>query len=114
MARFEDEFDTFLRAIRRDTRKLLRDSFRRGGDQAKAIVETHLQNSENRFKRWTRLLKKGEIHPREFEILTNSQITLTRMRLRTVKAISRSASAEFRNRLRDIIRQRAMKIFLGD
>lgn len=112
MAAFEDEFKKFLRAIKRDSRALLRTSFRRGQDQAKEIVETHLNNSESRFKRWTRLLASGQIRQREFEILTNSQITLTRMRLRTVKAISRSASTEFRNRLREIIRERALKIFV--
>lgn len=107
------DFDDFLKEIIRNGKLLANRTFKRGRDEAKKIMEAHLRNSEERFKRWTRLLARGDISELEFKLLVNNQITLTRMRLRTVRVIGKKAALEFRDGLRGLIVDAARTIFLG-
>ena len=91
---------------------LLNSTIKKGKKEAKAILETHVDNSKTRLQRWTKLLAHGDLTKREFELLINNQITLGRMRLRTVKVIGKRAALDFRNSLRALFIDKAFDIFL--
>ena len=106
------KFDIFFEEILRGGNLLVNRTFKRGRAEAKKIVKAHLRNSEDRFKRWTKLLAKGDISEREFRLLVNNQISLTRMRLRTIRVIGKRAAIEFRENLRGLIIDAAVGVFL--
>ena len=106
------KFDTYLDDVLRDARILLNGTFKKGKKEAQAILESHVENSKERLQRWTKLLASGEITEFEFKLLLNNQITLGRMRLRTVKVIGKKAALEFRDNLRVLFIDKAFEIFL--
>ena len=106
------KFDEYLNSVLADARKLLDSNVRRGKKEAEAILEAHVKNSRDRLKRWTRLLAIGEITEAEFKLLVNSQITLGKMRLRTVRVISKRAALDLRNSLRALFVDKAIEMFL--
>ena len=106
------KFDTYLDEVMGDARILLNSSLKKGKDEARAILEAHVENSKERLKRWTKLLAKGEITKFEFKLLLNNQITLGRMRLRTIKVIGKKAALEFRDKLRALFIDKAFETFL--
>ena len=106
------KFDDYLDAVMADAKVLLSSTIKEGKKEAKAILEAHVENSKERLERWTRLLAHGDIKKREFELLINNQITLGRMRLRTVEVIGKRAALDFRNSLRALFIDKAFDIFL--
>ena len=106
------KFDDYLDAVMADAKILLSGTIKRGKKEANAILETHVDNSKERLQRWTKLLANGDIEMREFELLINNQITLGRMRLRTVEVIGKRAALDFRNALRSLFIDKAFEMFL--
>ncbi|MEM7281022.1 MAG: hypothetical protein AAF438_05280 [Pseudomonadota bacterium] len=106
------KFDDFLREITRGANLLANRTFKRGRDEAKKIIKGHLDNSEERLKRWARLLANGELSEDEFKLLVNNQVTLGRMRLRTIRVIGKKAALQFRDNLRSLILDAAKAAFL--
>ena len=106
------KFDEYLNSVVADARKLLDSNLSRGKKEATAIMETHVSNSRERLKRWTGLLARGEITEAEFKLLVNSQITLGKMRLRTVRVIGKRAALDLRNGLRALFVDKAIEVFL--
>ena len=106
------DFDEYLKAVLEDAEVLLDNTIGRGKEEARAILEAHVENSKDRLKRWTRLLANKDITEREYKLLINSQITLSRMRLRTVQVIGKKAALEFRDKLRRLFIDKAFEIFL--
>ena len=106
------KFDTYLDEVMGDARILLNSTINKGKKEAQAILEAHVENSKERLQRWTKLLAKGEITEFEFKLLLNNQITLGRMRLRTIKVIGKKAAREFRDKLRALFIDNAFEIFL--
>ncbi len=106
------KFDDYIDAVSKDARKLLGATIKQGKKEATAILDAHVQNSKVRLKRWTALLAKGAIEKREFELLVNNQITLGRMRLRTVEVIGKRAALDFRDALRSLFVDKAVEVFL--
>jgi len=106
------KFDDYVDAVLADAKILLNGTIKKGKNEAKTILETHVANSKVRLRRWTKLLANGDLTKREFEILINNQITLGRMRLRTVKVIGKRAALDFRNNLRTLFIDKAFDIFL--
>lgn len=106
------KFDEYLSSVVTEARKLLDSSVSRGRKEAREILETHIANSRERLQRWTRLLANGEITKREFTLLVNSQVTLGKMRLRTVRVIGKRAALDLRNSLRALFVDKAFEIFL--
>lgn len=105
-------FDDYLDAVMADAKVLLNSTVKQGSEEAKAILEAHVDNSKIRLERWTILLTHGHLKKREFELLINNQITLGRMRLRTVEVIGKRAALDFRNSLRALFIDKAFDIFL--
>ena len=112
MSKFDDQFEEYFASTLKDARTLLGQSFKRGKKEATKILNDHAENSRSRIKRWTKLLANKQIREAEYKLLVNSQVTLTRMRLRTVKVIGKKASREFRDALRDMIIKGAITAFL--
>ena len=106
------KFDDYLDAVMTDAQILLSSTIREGRKEAKEILEAHVQNSKERLRRWTKLLASGDLKKREFQLLVNNQITLGRMRLRTVEVIGKRAALDFRNALRSLFIDKAFEIFL--
>ena len=106
------KFDEYLDAVMADAKALLSGTIKRGKNEARAILEAHVDNSKERLQRWTKLLANGDIEKREFELLINNQIKLGRMRLRTVEVIGKRAALDFRNALRSLFIDKAFEIFL--
>ncbi len=106
------KFDDYLTAIKKDATTLLGSTLRQGKREAKEILLAHVANSEERLKRWTTLLADGDITPREYKLLINNQITLGRMRLRTVEVIGKRAALDFRDKLRSLFVDKAVAMFL--
>jgi|GEM_PF-3414443 len=106
------KFDDYLDSVMQDARALLGTTIKQGRDEAQEILEAHVQNSRSRLERWTKLLADGDLKKREFELLINNQVTLGRMRLRTVEVIGKKAALEFRNRLRALFIDKAFEVFL--
>lgn len=106
------KFDDYLSAVMADARKVLDSEISRGKKEAEAILETHVANSRERLQRWTRLLARGEITEAEFKLLVNSQVTLGKMRLRTIRVIGKRAALDLRNSLRALFVDKAIEIFL--
>ena len=106
------KFDDFLKEITRGANLLANRTFKRGRNEAKKIIKGHLDNSEDRLKRWTRLLAAGDLSEAEFKLLVNNQVTLGRMRLRTIRVIGKKAALEFRDNLRSLIVDAAVAVFL--
>lgn len=106
------KFDDYLDSVMSDARALLGSTFKKGKNEAKDILEAHVKNSEERLQRWTKLLASGDITRFEFSLLINNQITLGRMRLRTVKVIGKRAALDFRDKLRTLFIDKAFDMFL--
>ncbi len=106
------KFDDYLIAIKKDASTLLGATLRRGKREAKEILLAHIANSKERLKRWTKLLADGDITEREFKLLVNNQVTLGRMRLRTVEVIGKRAALDFRDQLRSLFVDKAVAMFL--
>lgn len=106
------KFDTYLDEVLGDAKILLDGTFKRGKKEARAILESHVDNSKERLQRWTKLLANGDITQFEFKLLLNNQITLGRMRLRTVKVIGKKAALEFRDKLRALFIDKAFDVFV--
>ena len=106
------KFDEYLDAVMADAKILLSSTIREGKKEAREILEAHVQNSKDRLQRWTKLLANGDLEKREFQLLINNQITLGRMRLRTVEVIGKRAALDFRNALRSLFIDKAFEIFL--
>ncbi len=106
------KFDRYIDEVMADARILLNGTITQGKKEAQAILESHVENSRERLQRWTKLLASGEITEFEFKLLLNNQITLGRMRLRTVKVIGKKAALEFRDSLRALFIDKAFEIFL--
>jgi hypothetical protein len=106
------KFDEYLSSVAAEARKLLDSQVSRGKREAQEILEAHVANSRGRLQRWTRLLANQEITKREFRLLVNSQITLGKMRLRTVRVIGKRAALDLRNSLRALFVDKAFEIFL--
>lgn len=106
------KFDTYKQEVLSGAQTLLGTTLARGRKEAGAIFATHMANSEDRLKRWTVLLHDQAITEREFRLLIDNQITLGRMRLRTVKVIGKKAALEFRDQLRNLFVDKAVDIFL--
>ena len=105
-------FDDYLDAVREGAKDLLKETFTRGEVQASEIFEAHLLKSRERLQRWTKLLAEGEITELEFKLLVNNQITLGKMRLRTVKVIGKKSAILFRDRLRQLFIDTAFNMLL--
>lgn len=105
-------FDNYLKTIKKDTKKLLDNTLKKGKSEASEIFEAHLKNSEERLQRWTNLLERGEITTVEFKLLVNNQVTLNKMRLRTIKVIGKKSALEFRDKLRALFIDTAFDMFL--
>lgn len=106
------KFDDYVSSVVTEARKLLDSNVSRGRKEAREILEAHVANSRERLQRWTRLLANGEITRAEFRLLVNSQITLGKMRLRTVRVIGKRAALDLRNNLRALFIDKAFEIFL--
>lgn len=106
------DFDKYLDAIKKGSKELVKQTFKKGGDDAKEIFDAHLQDSEEQLKRWTALLANADITQFEFTLLLNNQITLSRMKLRTIKVIGKKSAIEFRDKLRSLFIDTAVDIFL--
>ena len=106
------KFDDYVQAVLADAETLLDDSFSRGKKEAKEILEAHVQNSRERLQRWTKLLANKDITEREFKLLVNNQVTLGKMRLRTIRVIGKRAAIDFRDSLRALFIDKAFEIFL--
>ncbi len=106
------KFDDYLDEVLGDARILLDGTLKKGKKEAQAILESHVENSKERLQRWTKLLASGDITQFEFKLLLNNQITLGRMRLRTVKVIGKKAALEFRDKLRVLFIDKAFEVFL--
>ena len=106
------KFDTYLDEVMGDARILLNGTIKRGKKEAQAILESHVENSKERLQRWTKLLANGDITKFEFKLLLKNQITLGRMRLRTIKVIGKKAALEFRDKLRALFIDKAFETFL--
>lgn len=105
-------FDDYLNAVKIGAKDLLRETFDNGEAEAAAIFEAHLVKSEERLRRWTNLLAAGDITEFEYQLLINNQITLGRMRLRTIKVIGTKSAIIFRDRLRALFIETAFNMFL--
>lgn len=105
-------FDDYIDAVRAGAKNLLKETFESGGAEAGAIFEAHLVKSEAKLRRWTKLLAAGEITQFEYELLLNNQITLGKMRLRTIKVIGKKSAIIFRDRLRALFIETAFNMFL--
>jgi hypothetical protein len=106
------KFDDYLDAVLADAKVLLNNTISEGKEEARAILETHVENSKTRLRRWTKLLADGDITQREFRLLVNNQVTLGRMRLRTIEVIGKQAAITFRNNLRSLFIDKAFEVFL--
>jgi hypothetical protein len=106
------KFDDYLDEVLKDAKVLLKGTIKQGREEAEAILDAHVENSKERLQRWTKLLASGDLTSREFKILVNNQITLGRMRLRTVQVIGKRAAIEFRDSLRALFIDKAFDIFL--
>lgn len=106
------KFDEYLDAVMADARILLSSTIRDGRKEATEILEAHVENSKERLRRWTKLLASGDLEKREFQLLINNQITLGRMRLRTVDVIGRRTALDFRDSLRSLFIDKAFEILL--
>lgn len=106
------KFDEYIDAVMTDAKVLLNNSIGEGKKEAKAILEAHVENSKERLQRWTNLLASGDLTKREFRLLLNNQITLGRMRLRTIEVIGKQAAITFRDNLRSLFIDKAFEIFL--
>jgi len=105
-------FDDYVEAVRAGAKELLKDTLKRGGAEAGEIFEAHLLKSEERLRRWTNLLAAGEITEFEFKLLINNQISLGKMRLRTIKVIGKKSAIVFRDRLRALFIDTALNMLL--
>ncbi len=105
-------FDDYLRTIQRGSRKLVRRTLSKGAEQGRRIVEDHLEQSEDKLRRWTSLLANGELTEAEFKLLVNNQISLGRMKLRTVEVIGKRAAIDLRDGLRELLVDAAFAVFL--
>lgn len=106
------KFDKYMDSVVAEARTLLDSNLSRGKKEAEAILETHVTNSRDRLQRWTRLLANKEITESEFRLLVNSQVTLGKMRLRTVRVMGKRAALDLRNSLRALFIDKAFEIFL--
>lgn len=105
-------FDDYLKRIKRGSRALLKETLQSGVDEAREIVEAHLKQSEGKLRRWTALLAKGELTESEFKLLVNNQVSLGRMKLRTVEVIGKRSAIDLRDGLRDLLVDAAFAVFL--
>ena len=106
------KFDDYLDDVLSDAKILLGSTFKKGKKEATEILEKHVENSKERLKRWTKLLATGAITESEFKLLVNNQVTLGRMRLRTIKVIGKRAALDFRDKLRTLFIDKAVEVFL--
>ena len=106
------KFDDYLDAVMTDATILLSSTIKEGKKEAREILEAHVQNSKERLQRWTKLLASGDLKKREFQLLVNNQITLGRMRLRTVEVIGKRSALDFRDALRSLFIDKAFEMFL--
>lgn len=106
------KFDDYLNEVKKGAKALLGETFKKGRSEATRIFETHLQRTESRLKRWTKLLANGDITELEFKLLVNNQVTLGKMKLRTIKVIGKKSAMEFRDKLRALFIDTAFNTFL--
>lgn len=106
------KFDKFKAQLLVEGRALVSSTFKAGAGEARTIFEDHLKDSEEKLKRWTRLLAEGQLDKDEFKILIKSQVTLGKMRLRVVSVIGKKSTMVFRERLRKLIIDTAFSVFL--
>jgi len=106
------KFDDYLNSVMADAKVLLNNTIKEGRKEARAILETHVENSKDRLRRWTKLLASGDLSEREFRLLVNNQVTLGRMRLRTIEVIGKQAAITFRDNLRSLFIDKAFEVFL--
>lgn len=105
-------FDTYLKKIKKGAQSILNETLKKGTTEANEIFEAHLKKSEEKLARWTNLLERGELTDVEFVLLVNNQVTLSRMRLRTIKVIGKKSAIEFRDKLRALFINTAFDMFL--
>jgi len=106
------KFKQYLDAVEEGALKLIKEVFTTTSDSAEEIFKAHLQSSEERLKRWSKLLASGELTEGEYKWLINNQITLGKMRLNTSKVVAKKQAIELREKLRTLFLESAIKVFL--
>jgi len=106
------KFKQYLDVVEEGAVELIKDVFSSTSTNAEEIFKAHLKSSEERLKRWSKLLASGELTQGEYKWLINNQITLGKMKLNTGKVIAKKQAIELREKLRTLFLESAIKVFL--
>lgn len=102
------DFDAFVKAVVEGAKQLAKDTLQQGVKQAGEDAEAFLRRAENKMRRWTVLLAKGELEADEFAFLVRSQADLAELFALTQLGIGLARLQEFRNKLIDLVIDKAM------
>lgn len=103
-------FDEFVNAVLEGAKQLAREMLRQGIEEARQDAQSFLQRTEEKMRRWTALLARGELKPDEFAFLVRSQKDLADLAGLTRLGIEAARLQQFRDRLIDLVIDKAFDL----
>ena len=101
------DFDEFVRAVVEGAKRLAQDTLQQGVLEAGRDAESFLQRAEEKLRRWTALLARGELTREEFAFLVRSQADLAELFALTQLGIGLARLQDFRDKLIDLVIDKA-------
>ena len=92
------DFEEILKQLKVNLLELVNNDFTDFKDSGEEIVNTFLENSKDKLKRWTQLLVNEEIDLEEYEWLLKSQKDLFEMNALLAAGISKIKIGRFKNK----------------
>lgn len=105
-------FDEFVNGVLEGAKQLARDMLQKGIEEARQDAESFLQRTDEKMRRWTGLLARGELKRDEFEFLVRSQTDLAELAALNRMGIEAARLQAFRNKLIDLVINKAFDLIL--